>query len=694
MSNKMLERARLFLARKQISDSPDPGTFGLRINTNKLPATEGVSLLGANQRLAKVFPNLIFEDHDLSRVAEWVPAQEGISLDIETYGTGRRKEERSKKALSFVKGTIRLVQLSSGGDTFTLDCALLSTDAVAGLLGALEGKHLYLHNAIFDLPRILRTFGVDLLEEDVRDTMVLSRLLRAGQWERVLANDGGTFTVVKKHNIKDVLRRELGVSIAKETDHRWEKPLTAERLYYASEDVEHLEHLYHDLLGKVEKEGLLPACNLLRKVYPLYMRQQARGVPFDTGLYEEMRGGLHEKLETLLDRLQEHAPEHPDEEGRWVWRNNNKPDAVDKYGNHVGRNGALKALAVAGTPLPDIKKSTRSAALERYSGEEAQLLKTLDEYLRYADLEGDTRGWLDLYYEDGRLYPNVKFFSQVTGRSAYSDPALQNMAKNLRLPDTEDDVSFRRCIRAPEGHAIVKADYSAQELRILAFYAEDKDLIAAFKAQAEDGKDPHLLVGEKIAGRELKEGTPEYKSFRGAGKNSNYGFSYGAGWRRYQSVTFEKTGKWIPDDECKTQKRAYHETWRGVTSWQGAFGDRGGHEPDAWFTTSFLGRKRWVSKSSKGTPTYTDRLNGPVQAGGADQLYLALGRLLDDPLEGVHVIITTHDEVVLEVPADGAESALAWLLSHMREAIRATIGEELATEDCVEGKVLPSWGGG
>jgi hypothetical protein len=58
------------------------------------------------------------------------------------------------------------------------------------------------------------------------------------------------------------------------------------------------------------------------------------------------------------------------------------------------------------------------------------------------------------------------------------------------------------------------------------------------------------------------------------------------------------------------------------------------------------------------------------------------------------VIITTHDEVVLEVPADGAESALAWLLSHMREAIRATIGEELATEDCVEGKVLPSWGGG
>jgi DNA polymerase I-like protein with 3'-5' exonuclease and polymerase domains len=73
---------------------------------------------------------------------------------------------------------------------------------------------------------------------------------------------------------------------------------------------------------------------------------------------------------------------------------------------------------------------------------------------------------------------------------------------------------------------------------------------------------------------------------------------------------------------------------------------------------------------------------------------LALGRLLDDPLPEVHVIITTHDEVVLEAPAAAADEALAWLISHMREAIRATIGEELATEDCVEGETASSWGKG
>jgi hypothetical protein len=72
---------------------------------------------------------------------------------------------------------------------------------------------------------------------------------------------------------------------------------------------------------------------------------------------------------------------------------------------------------------------------------------------------------------------------------------------------------------------------------------------------------------------------------------------------------------------------------------------------------------------------------------------LALGKLLDDVLPDAHVIITTHDEVVLECPVSVAEEALEWLLGHMREAIRETIGEDLATEDCVEGEMSSSWGG-
>jgi DNA polymerase I-like protein with 3'-5' exonuclease and polymerase domains len=645
--------------------------------------TEEDPLLAANKALKEAFPNLIFEEEDLEKVIAWIKTRDGVSLDIETHGHSKRKEDHKKEAFSFVKGVIRVVQLSSGGEAFTLDAALLPAEGVAEVLGALRGKALYLHNAIFDLPRILRHFSVDLLGEDVRDTQVLSRLYRSGQWEYADTKNGGSVAVTKKHNIGDVLFRELGVKIPKETDHRWSEPLTEARLRYASDDVEHLEALYHDLLSKVEEVGMMEAYEVIRSVYPVYMRQQARGVPFDAELYERMRVRLKEKLEILDTQLREHAPDHPDEGGRWVWRNNRKPEERE------GRNGALRALALAGTPLKDLKKSTRLTYLKQY--ENAPFLEALDQYLRHADLEGDTRGWMDLYYEDGRLYPNVKFFSQVTGRSAYADPALQNIAKSLDLPGMEG-TSFRDCIRAPEGFSIVKADYSAQELRILAHVAGDKNLLNAFVAQAAGGKDPHLVVGEEIAGKELKKGTPEGRTYRQAGKRANYGFSYGAGWKRYQRSVYEDTAEVITDLQAKQEKWAFEEAWPGVATWQQAFGDRAGHEPEAWFTRTFLNRRRYVSPGKEGKPNYCDRLNGPIQSGGADQLYLALAKMVEDPFEGACVIVTTHDEIVLECPEEVAEEALRWLLGHMREAVKETIGAELATPECVEGEAGSSWG--
>jgi DNA polymerase-1 len=631
--------------------------------------------------LLEEFPNLIIEDHQIERVVEWLRVRDHVALDIETHGHARRKEVFRKEALSFVKGTIRLIQLSDGNTTFMLDARVLTTAAVVTALGELAGKSLYLHNAIFDLPRILRTFGVDLLGEDIRDTLILSRLLRSGQW----SPDGDSATINLRHDIKSILHRELGIRTTKETDHRWDEPLTPARLQYAAEDVEHLIALYEDLLGKVEKDGMLAAYKLLVKVYPVYLRQQVRGVPFDVELYHNMRGRLQEKLVMLQDQLREHAPEHPDKEngGKWVWRNNRKPEEKE------GRNGALRALAMAGTPLPDLQKPTRTLYLTKY--ENAPLLAALDRYLKFADLESDTRNWIDFYYEDGRLYPNVRFFSQVTGRSAYSNPALQNITKYLDLPGLENS-SFRDCVRAPEGWAIVKADYSAQELRILAHVTGDENLLAAFKAQAKGGKDPHLIVGEHIAGKELDKSTPEGKSYRAVGKRANYGFSYGAGWKRYQKSIYEDAAELIPDIQAMQERWAFREAWPEVVKWQELFGDRAGHEPEAWYTTSFTGRRRYVSRGHEGRPNYCDRLNGPIQAGGADQLYLALASLVDDPLDDVYVIITTHDEVVLECPAPVAETTRDWLLDHMRAAIRDTIGEELATEDCVEGEISASWG--
>src|SRR5215217_185093 len=223
--DSLLKKALEFLERANTS-SPPPTTPTEEPEKEQLRGTSYYDLL-------EEFPNLIVEDHQVDRVIQWLRSRGHIAVDIETHGHARRKEVFKKEALSFVKGIIRLIQFSDGETTFILDAQALSTGAVVRALSELVGKSLYLHNAIFDLPRILRTFGVDLLGEDIRDTQILSRLLRSGQWRAVPTVDGGTVAVTLRHNIKSALSRELGVRISKETDHRWDEPLTAERLDYA-----------------------------------------------------------------------------------------------------------------------------------------------------------------------------------------------------------------------------------------------------------------------------------------------------------------------------------------------------------------------------------------------------------------------------------------------------------------------------
>jgi DNA polymerase I len=347
---------------------------------------------------------------------------------------------------------------------------------------------------------------------------------------------------------------------------------------------------------------------------------------------------------------------------------------------------------LVGIKIRSLKKESRTEYLRKHP--EARLLAELDKYYRYSDLHSDAKGWLDYAVEDGRMYPNINPFSQVTCRSAYSDPAVQNIPKE---PDEEGALSLRDCIRAGAGYKVVAADYAAQELRIVAHIAGDESLIEAFTKG-----DPHLQVAEKIAGKKLERGSAEGERYRKLGKSVNYGFTYGQGAARFQQSVYQKTSESIPEDDAKAYQKAFQETWRGVHGWQKRFGSRSGKKPEHWYTESFVGRRRYVSRKwdtelPGWKPAYTDRLNGPVQSGGVDMLYTAVKLLRADQEEGkfedVSILLTTHDEIALEAPEGVAEDAKVWLETRMRDAAKQFLREELAKEDCVEGEVGDSWGG-
>src|SRR5215208_4097677 len=193
-----------------------------------------------------------------------------MALDIETYG------KLKKDAILYTKCSVRLISLHHGGESWFIDCDRVPTELVVPILEELQDKPKYLHNSLFDIPRLYRRFGV-LLDQNVHDTMLASRVVRAGEWER---NKGKV--IQKSHGLEDCLQRELGIGIPKDTKLKWGGPLQVEHLEYATDDVAHLKDLFEALQEISREHGVQKRYEAISSCLPDFVGAAVRGVPLDT----------------------------------------------------------------------------------------------------------------------------------------------------------------------------------------------------------------------------------------------------------------------------------------------------------------------------------------------------------------------------------------------------------------------------
>src|SRR5215212_1786016 len=109
-------------------------------------------------QLAATF-NYAYTEEGAKRCLEWVKSAPEMALDIETYGKLKRD------GLLYTKGRIRLISLHYGGETWLIDCDFVDDGLVNPILEELQDKPKYLHNSLFDIPRLYRRFGVLLDKE-------------------------------------------------------------------------------------------------------------------------------------------------------------------------------------------------------------------------------------------------------------------------------------------------------------------------------------------------------------------------------------------------------------------------------------------------------------------------------------------------------------------------------------------------
>jgi DNA polymerase I len=294
--------------------------------------------------------------------------------------------------------------------------------------------------------------------------------------------------------------------------------------------------------------------------------------------------------------------------------------------------------------LPVVKKtpsgapSTDEDVLEKLALD-YPLPKTLLEYRAVSKLKSTYTDKLPRMVnpKTGRVHTNYGQTTAVTGRLASNDPNLQNIP--VRTPEGR---RIREAFVAPPEHAIVSADYSQIELRIMAHLSEDKGLLDAFAR----GEDIHRATAAEIFGRSPNEVTAEERRYA---KTINFGLIYGmSAFGLAQQLGLERA-------TAQAYIGSYFARYPGVQRYMEATRQAAREQG---YVETVLGRRLWLPEIRSSNPARRagaerSAINAPMQGTAADLIKLAMIAVqdwLDRERLGAKLIMQVHDELVLEVP--------------------------------------------
>jgi DNA polymerase-1 len=528
-------------------------------------------------------------------LVEELRGQPVIGIDTETTG------------LDPYQSRLRLLQLATPAATVIIDCFRLSPEELQPLAPLLAAKTpvKVAHNAKFDGKFLRHHLGVRL--DGVFDTYLASQLLSAGSES-------------DRHGLEPVVARYLGRPLDKQAQRSdWSGELSDYQLGYAAADAAILLPLYHELRARLEAADLLVTAELEFDAVRPVIGLELNGVWLDVERWRALIASqrqAHDEVEALLQAELAAGATQINLFGQ------PEPINLDSPGQ------VREAFARLGITLED----TREWRLQRLADSHPLIARLLEHRHLSKNLSTFGENILEMINPaTGRLHPDYRQIGTPTGRLTSSGPSLQ------QIPHREE---YRSCFRAPAGCRLVVADYSQIEMRILADFARDPALLAAF----DRGEDLHRQTAAEMFDLPLEQITHRQREYA---KGLNYGLMYGMGAdglasRLEASLT-----------EATSLMERYFKAYAGVARWLDEAGERAVREGRARTASGRL----WIFQLDPADPATQAALrrvgkNAPIQ-GTASDIFKRAMRLLDEALDGLdaRIVNAIHDELVIEVAA-------------------------------------------
>lgn len=266
-------------------------------------------------------------------------------------------------------------------------------------------------------------------------------------------------------------------------------------------------------------------------------------------------------------------------------------------------------------------------------------------------------GMLNFVSTDGKIHTTYMQRTTSTGRLSSREPNLQN----LPIRDDEGRVLRKMFKSSFENGSIVSADYNQIELRLMANFSEDENMIADYLS----GKDIHSATASKIFGVAIEDVTSQ---MRRTAKSVNFGIIYGIsayGLSQNIGCSVKEASEFITKYlEIYPKVKLYGEQCIETAR-------------DKGYASTIMGRIRHIldiNSRNQVMRGFAERVakNMPLQGSASDIIKIAMirvyNRMKDEKLKS-KLILQVHDELVVDCYPGESESVIKLLKEEMEQVV-------------------------
>jgi DNA polymerase-1 len=262
--------------------------------------------------------------------------------------------------------------------------------------------------------------------------------------------------------------------------------------------------------------------------------------------------------------------------------------------------------------------------------------------------------------QSGKIHTHFQPSNAATGRLSSDHPNLQNIPVR-----SENGRKLRKGFVPSQGNILLSADYSQVELRLLAHFSQDQNMLEAFK----NDLDIHQQTAAEVFEVPLDKVT---KEMRNGAKAINFGLMYG------QTSFGLSQALRISQGEAKKYITAYFKKFHSVKSYLDGLKEMA---EETGYAVTLFGRKRLlpdIKSTNRQIKAMAERvaINSPIQGTAADIIKLAMIHIQDQIHKrnlSSRMILQVHDELIFDVPPAELEEMKALVREKMEGAVNLSV---------------------